>query len=375
MWNAPIEAWGPDTATSMILVILALMLFISGRLYYTRRKKAYFSMTLSIILMLIHNMLRLYWQATGGLNDLTGFFDDLLQAVSFVLVNLGIYQLYNPTKRRQYIYFCGLIVLALGVSVFHFYPTTSGNAQQAALLADLPINLYMFVLIFVCAYMITPMVGQQGKFQTIMTLFFAKQTAHTINTYMFAGEHKWLTLAEWFLPIGYICILFLLLFDRIVELMQAIYQSSITDGLTKVYTRKYFDKRVAQYIRLNKKVAVLFSDIDNFKKLNDTKGHHMGDEMLKQVALIMQQEAEDSGIVGRYGGEELVVLITDPDTSPAKLAENIRRRIEEETIVTVSMGYSSFKKGNTAQQLVKQADEAMYKAKKTGKNKVVRFGA
>ncbi|MFF2157894.1 GGDEF domain-containing protein [Paenibacillus chitinolyticus] len=375
LWNDPIETWGPETASSMMLVILTLMIFISGRLYYTRRKKGYLSMTVSLILMLAHNLLRLYWQASGQLQGMSGFADDLLQVVTFVLTNLGVYQLYNPTRRRHYLYFYGLIAVALGVSAFHFYPPTGGSSEQAALLADLPLELYIFVLIFLCAYTITPLIGQQGKFQAMMTLYFARQTAHMVNLYLFQGEQKWLMLAEWFIPVIYVAILFFLLFDRVVELMQAIYQSSITDGLTKVYNRKYFDKRVSQYIRLNMNVSVLFSDIDNFKKLNDTKGHHMGDEMLKQVASIMRQEADESGIVGRYGGEELVILLTDPDVKPAELAERIRKRIEEETIVTVSMGFSTYKKGLTGDKLIKQADEAMYKAKTTGKNKVVKFSA
>ncbi|MFS0837641.1 GGDEF domain-containing protein [Paenibacillus sp. 1P03SA] len=375
MWNDPIETWGPETASSMMLVIITLMIFISGRLYYTRRKKGYLSMTVSLILMLVHNLLRIYWQASGQLQGMSGFADSLLQAVTFVLVNLGIYQLYNPTRRRHYLSFYGLIAVALGVSAFHFYPPSGGSPEQAALLADLPLELYMFVLIFLCAYTITPLIGQQGKFQAVMTLYFARQTAHMVNLYLFQGDQKWLMLAEWFIPVIYATILFFLLFDRVVELMQAIYQSSITDGLTKVYNRKYFDKRVSQYIRLNLTVSVLFSDIDNFKKLNDTKGHHMGDEMLKQVASIMRQEADESGIVGRYGGEELVILLTDPDVKPAELAERIRKRIEEETIVTVSMGFSTYKKGLTGDKLIKQADEAMYKAKTTGKNKVVKFGA
>ncbi|SEG73193.1 diguanylate cyclase (GGDEF) domain-containing protein [Paenibacillus sp. UNC499MF] len=375
MWNDPIETWGPETASSMMLVIITLMIFISGRLYYTRRKKGYLSMTVSLILMLVHNLLRIYWQASGQLQGMSGFVDSLLQAVTFVLVNLGIYQLYNPTRRRHYLSFYGLIAVALGVSAFHFYPPSGGSPEQAALLADLPLELYMFVLIFLCAYTITPLIGQQGKFQAVMTLYFARQTAHMVNLYLFQGEQKWLMLAEWFIPVIYATILFFLLFDRVVELMQAIYQSSITDGLTKVYNRKYFDKRVSQYLRLNLNVSVLFSDIDNFKKLNDTKGHHMGDEMLKQVASIMRQEADESGIVGRYGGEELVILLTDPDVKPAELAERIRKRIEEETIVTVSMGFSTYKKGLTGDKLIKQADEAMYKAKTTGKNKVVKFGA
>jgi diguanylate cyclase (GGDEF)-like protein len=118
----------------------------------------------------------------------------------------------------------------------------------------------------------------------------------------------------------------------------------------------------------------LFSDIDNFKKLNDTKGHQMGDNVLKQVAAIMKEESEDFGIAGRYGGEEIVVMITDPSINMESFAERVRQRVEEETLVTVSLGYSKYDRGVTVEQLIKQADEAMYKAKTSGKNKVVRYG-
>jgi diguanylate cyclase (GGDEF)-like protein len=159
-----------------------------------------------------------------------------------------------------------------------------------------------------------------------------------------------------------------------VEIMQAIYNTSITDGLTRLYNRKFFDRRVAQYVQRGYPVSVLFSDIDNFKKLNDTKGHQTGDEILKQVAEILRQESEECGIAGRYGGEEMVVLVTDPAVKMDQFAERIRSRIESETIVTASIGYSRSKGNVTADELVRQADEAMYKAKTSGKNKVVKFG-
>jgi two-component system cell cycle response regulator len=93
--------------------------------------------------------------------------------------------------------------------------------------------------------------------------------------------------------------------------------------------------------------------------------------VLKQVAQIVKEEIEETGICGRYGGEEIVILITDLDVDSGELAERIRVRVEAESIVTVSMGFSRWKKGLTADELIKQADEAMYKAKTSGKNKVV----
>ena len=165
----------------------------------------------------------------------------------------------------------------------------------------------------------------------------------------------------------------MILFERVVELMQAIYNSSITDGLTRLYNRKFFYNRVTQHVQRHLPVYILFSDIDNFKKLNDTQGHQMGDNVLKQVAQIMKDEAEECGIAGRYGGEEMVIMVSDPSVKMDAFAEQIRSRIEKETIVTASIGYSKYKNGLSAEELIKQADEAMYRAKTTGKNKVVKY--
>ncbi|MNR41956.1 putative diguanylate cyclase YdaM [compost metagenome] len=99
----------------------------------------------------------------------------------------------------------------------------------------------------------------------------------------------------------------------------------------------------------------------------------MGDNVLKQVAQIMKDEADECGIAGRYGGEEMVIMVSDPSVKMDAFAERIRSRIEKETIVTASIGYSKYKNGLSAEELIKQADEAMYRAKTTGKNKVVKF--
>jgi diguanylate cyclase (GGDEF)-like protein len=248
------------------------------------------------------------------------------------------------------------------------------EARQVHLLQGVGMELYMFVLIFLYFYLIPPKIGQQVKYQFALSIYFMKQITHILNAYMFEASQPFLSIVENLLPIVYYFLLYLLLFERVVELIQAIYNSSITDGLTHLFNRKYFSKRVSQYIERNLPISILFSDIDNFKKLNDTKGHQMGDNVLKQVAAIMREESEDLGIAGRYGGEEIVLMITDPSVDMDALAERVRQRVEAETLVTVSLGYSKYDRGMTAEQLIKQADDAMYKAKTTGKNKVVRYG-
>ncbi|RCW40532.1 GGDEF domain-containing protein [Paenibacillus prosopidis] len=105
-------------------------------------------------------------------------------------------------------------------------------------------------------------------------------------------------------------------------------------------------------------ISIVFFDLG--KKLNDTRGHEEGDKALKEVASILKEEIEDIGIAGRYGGEEMVMLIEDPEVSVAELTEKIRFRIEDETIVTASIGYASFEEGITTDQIIKNADNATY---------------
>lgn len=131
--------------------------------------------------------------------------------------------------------------------------------------------------------------------------------------------------------------------------------------------------RLQQYLAYGVRVSIIFTDIDNFKKLNDTQGHDKGDEAIKAVSNILREETEEVGICGRLGGEEMVVLVTDPEADVPELAEAIRSRIESEAGVTVSVGVSRYRKGVTAEALVKQADEAMYQAKTAGKNRVVKY--
>ncbi|WP_246302940.1 GGDEF domain-containing protein [Paenibacillus plantarum] len=360
---------------AMIVVMVALMFVISLRLFLDRRKKAYMSMTISLIFVGIHFLLQLYFMFSSIHTSLADYSQIMLKIISFVLINMGIYQLYNRTNRKQYTFFYGLIVMGFVVSTLHFIVPNiySGTDHQVRLLQNIGLELYVFVLIFLCFYMIPPYIGQQMKYQLALTIYFLFQTSQLLNTYVYDNAQPVLILAVNILPVIYYFLLFMILFERVVELMQAIYNSSITDGLTRLYNRRFFYNRVTQHVQRHLPVYILFSDIDNFKKLNDTQGHQMGDNVLKQVAQIMKDEAEECGIAGRYGGEEMVILVSDPSVKMDAFAERIRSRIEKETIVTASIGYSKYKTGLSAEELIKQADEAMYRAKTTGKNKVVKF--
>ncbi|MFB8378140.1 GGDEF domain-containing protein [Paenibacillus taichungensis] len=175
-------------------------------------------------------------------------------------------------------------------------------------------------------------------------------------------------------------VMLLIFFNRIADLIQAASHQSITDGLTKLYYKTYFKSRVQEAMSGSVQPAVIFADIDDFKKLNDTEGHLVGDKILRLVGDIWNEIcSNDIGIAARYGGEETVALITSPQVDPRNIAERFRARVEEESKsiqpVTVSVGIAFFKNDvETAELFIKQADDAMYVAKGTGKNRIVEYG-
>lgn len=162
-----------------------------------------------------------------------------------------------------------------------------------------------------------------------------------------------------------------------------LYQDSISDGLTGIYQRRYLDLRMQEEMdaagRYQHPVSVLMLDVDLFKAINDTHGHAAGDEVLKQIAGLLQQGTRMSDIVGRYGGEEFMIIvpyITLADMQ--EVAERLRRSIAETDInsikVTVSIGAAYFdgrRIDNDYTAFVELADNALYEAKASGRNRVV----
>ena len=123
-------------------------------------------------------------------------------------------------------------------------------------------------------------------------------------------------------------------------------------------------------------------DIDHFKKVNDTYGHDEGDKVLKEVAKVLADKVRDtdligSKIVGRYGGEEMSILLPNTDLEGAKIVgERLRKSIQEEfkgtkTKITISAGVSTYNPEESIEQLYKSADEKLYRAKDQGRNKVI----
>jgi len=155
---------------------------------------------------------------------------------------------------------------------------------------------------------------------------------------------------------------------------------AITDGLTDLFNRMHlfsrFEEEFNRAKRLKNNLGCIMLDIDHFKSINDKYGHLTGDEVLKEISLRLRNSIRIYDVLGRYGGEEFLIVLPDTDFENAKsLAERIRDKIKEKLIanirVTISLGITSIQeKDETINDMIKRTDEALYKAKNSGRDRV-----
>ncbi|MUK86831.1 diguanylate cyclase [Ornithinibacillus sp. L9] len=150
-----------------------------------------------------------------------------------------------------------------------------------------------------------------------------------------------------------------------------------TDYLTKLYARSYLDEKIRDHMETGEMGTLILFDIDDFKKVNDTHGHYIGDEVIKQIAEIILTNIEDEDVAARWGGEELAIYLPNTTLNDGvQIAGVISKQVANFTSpsVTLSAGVSSWsnKSNDTAKRFFVRADKALYEAKSYGKNCVVK---
>jgi diguanylate cyclase len=171
------------------------------------------------------------------------------------------------------------------------------------------------------------------------------------------------------------------------ENLEAVRTESLTDPLTSLANRKYFDTALAKLIAeantSREPLSLMMSDIDHFKNFNDSYGHLTGDQVLRLVAMAVKHNVKGQDIAARYGGEEFAVVL--PNTvlrSAITVADHIRRAVMTKELmkrstgehlgrVTVSVGVATLRAGDTMASLIERADACLYAAKRSGRNRVI----
>lgn len=348
---------GEFIQTLLLLPVLVLLLVLSLQLLEKRKRRSYailFKIAMghalfniifvfvSLILSASGNEIRLFSSIVNGISN-----------AAYIAILYGLFRIHNKADLKANLIFIGPVVISAFLGIF--IPWLG--------------NVFCLLSIGVILLLHREKLGR-GKQILIASCLFGGGLLISIVTNLVPNIHGAIYMISRILPIASYTLLLITLLQHTTVIMQSSYFSSITDPLTGLFNRRYFTRFITACIKKNKHVNVIFSDIDNFKNLNTTKGHLVGDEVLKQVASIFMEEVEGIGIAGRYGGEEMVMLIQDTDVDMNELTERMRARIEKETIVTVSIGYCFYEQGVAPEKLIKYADDAMYIAKDNGKNRV-----
>jgi diguanylate cyclase (GGDEF)-like protein len=194
----------------------------------------------------------------------------------------------------------------------------------------------------------------------------------------------WCAVKRYWLFITSIIVLVIALIITILKLKTQtlkLRETSITDSLTNLYNRNMINQTLQQEYNKSMRYASVFSiiflDIDNFKQINDTYGHKIGDVVLQEFAKILKENSRNSDVIGRWGGEEFMIIAINTNVNQShQIAEKLRKKIEEHHFkvvpkVTTSIGISTYKEGLYLEEIIKYSDEALYEAKRSGKNRVV----
>ena len=176
------------------------------------------------------------------------------------------------------------------------------------------------------------------------------------------------------------------MFNIIREEKALLEKMAVTDDLTRLYNHRFFVRRLGEEFkrakRYNSVISCSMIDIDNFKRINDTYGHQTGDKVLQDVAKILKKSVRETDMIARYGGEEFAVILPQTAREDAlRSAERIRTAIrdfrfdclEEGEMITVSIGVTTYPHPEikNIDDIVRKADDGLYKAKEDGKDRVV----
>lgn len=222
----------------------------------------------------------------------------------------------------------------------------------------------------------------QARFNSLIQMWILGVTAILLSmpVAFVKIENAWPILRSYALLI-FFASLFIWLISNFTDDLNNLYEISVRDGLTTLYNSRKLEEDLRKISENNSSYSILILDIDNFKKLNDTYGHTIGDRALEEIGVIFQQHKNELFDYYRYGGEEFVAIVFDwTGEKTLKLAEDIHALLVDIPLVshegnaipvTASIGIAHRKPHEDMRVTLRRADEALYRAKREGKNRTV----
>lgn len=153
------------------------------------------------------------------------------------------------------------------------------------------------------------------------------------------------------------------------------------DSLTGIYNRGFFEKKITEYMKAKKPFSLIMLDIDHFKKVNDKHGHQKGDDVLRAVAFLIKNSCRITDFCARFGGEEFAIIFPEMDLATAQnVSEDIRQAIKDRSSeitgipITISIGVANYPDhAKTKKNIINAADQALYKSKEDGRDRVTAY--
>ncbi|HHU49457.1 MAG TPA: GGDEF domain-containing protein [Clostridiales bacterium] len=324
----------------------------------------------------------------GDISDIASvYFGNILLFISFYLDSLIVLRI---NKKTKIIWFrLQSILLALSIILFLLFEIMLGTGNIRIATASL--SVFCILVIPNLLNIANNLSSRFEKFIGLISLFFLtllllralnsllnKDISLFTNNFLQIGTFILLILLMFVSGIGFL----LIMYERSYELLRI---SSNLDPLTQIYNRRYFMNKAEAYyqraLREQKSLSFLFTDIDFFKKVNDSYGHLFGDEVLKTIAKVISENVRPLDLCCRFGGEEFLILLHETNNEQAVLIGNRIREIIQNLVFeenrefkcTVSVGiYSGIPDSRkNIQHFIDNADQALYKAKESGRNRVI----
>ncbi len=295
--------------------------------------------------------------------DYSMAFFEVFLATGGVVIGI-LLKIFNNIKLSENLILSGLVLLVIGIIINGGYEKT---------------GIYWIYVFPIVSFFLK---GNKGGVIWNIFLMFV------ILFLMYLDMHNVVAIAYSYVEIRQALISYVVVFllayifeSALLKSYQRLKHVAITDQLTGLYNRHYIFSKLEEEIkrarRFKKGLCVMLLDIDNFKQINDVYGHDVGDRVLQVVAQVLRKNVRQVDTVGRLGGEEFIIICPDTNEKGGMiLGEKLRlliKKLNEENIppITVSVGVASFSMFDTSHELIKKADIALYRAKKSGKNKVV----